>query len=85
MVLVPQGADQVWSAPRCEARGVGVGLTPETLSPESLRKAVNEVLSVPSYRAAAQEVSTEIEGMPPITTVVPLIERVADTKSPLRR
>jgi UDP:flavonoid glycosyltransferase YjiC (YdhE family) len=77
MVLVPMGADQPANADRCAELGVGVVLDAVDCRPADACDALDTVLSVPSFRAAAGALREEIAAMPPPDEVVPLLEALA--------
>jgi MGT family glycosyltransferase len=57
LVLVPTEWDKPETAQRVVEAGVGVRLAPRDCTPERLREAVETVLRVPSYRAAARHLA----------------------------
>lgn len=73
LVLSPRGADQFPTAAACSAAGAARTLTPDQLTPESVRTAVAAVLSEDSYRTGAQRLRSEIETLPDATEVAELI------------
>ena len=73
-LLFPMGADQPGNARRCTALGVGRVLDPETATPDDIRRAAEEMLEDPSYRAKAQRVQQEINRLPGAEEAVPLLE-----------
>ncbi|WP_330302521.1 MULTISPECIES: nucleotide disphospho-sugar-binding domain-containing protein [unclassified Streptomyces] len=74
-----------WAAvgERIAARGAGVVLDLDAAlreeSPAGLRAAVEEVLSAPGYRAAAEALADEIRRLPAPSAVVPLLTELAAT------
>lgn len=85
MVILPQGADQVWNGPLCADRGVARCLQGDEVSVASIRGALAEVLDVGSYRANAGAVAREIAALPGLGHAVSLIARAATTKAPVLR
>jgi UDP:flavonoid glycosyltransferase YjiC (YdhE family) len=77
LLVLPQGANQYWNAERCAALGVGIRLLPDEVSPESVRRAVTELLSRPAYRAQAGRLAAEIDAMPAPSEVVTVLEALA--------
>jgi UDP:flavonoid glycosyltransferase YjiC (YdhE family) len=77
LVVVPLGADQPQNAARCEELGVGRVLDAVRATPEEVREAVSEVLSNPSYRAAAERLRDETAALPGPEHAVALLERLA--------
>jgi UDP:flavonoid glycosyltransferase YjiC (YdhE family) len=73
-VLLPMGADQPQNAARCEQLGVARVLDAVHATPETVREAVADVLSDPSYRSAAERIADEIAGLPDPEATVQLLE-----------
>jgi len=59
MVLLPHGRDQGDTAVRVTARGAGIALK-RTADADTIAAAIRNVLQQPTYRAAAQQLGTEI-------------------------
>jgi UDP:flavonoid glycosyltransferase YjiC (YdhE family) len=76
-VLLPMGADQPQNAARCEAIGVARVLDAGRATPETVRDAVAEIMTDPSYRAAAELIADEIAALAGPEHAVALIERLA--------
>jgi UDP:flavonoid glycosyltransferase YjiC (YdhE family) len=76
-VLLPMGADQPQNAARCEELGVARVLDAVRATPATVRDAVADVLSDPSYRRAAARIADEIAALPGTEATVPLIEQLA--------
>jgi UDP:flavonoid glycosyltransferase YjiC (YdhE family) len=76
-VLLPMGADQPQNAARCEELGVARVLDALRATPDTVREAVADVLSDPSYGASAEEIADEIAALPGPEHVVGAIERLA--------
>lgn len=53
MVVIPQSMDQPWNAARVAELGAGKMLTNAQVTPESLRRSIEEVLANPSFARAA--------------------------------
>jgi MGT family glycosyltransferase len=85
MVLVPMGADQPHNAARCRALGVARVLDAVDATPRTVGAAAAAVLTEPSYRRAAERLRDEIAALPGPASTVPLLERLAATRRPLRR
>jgi N-glycosyltransferase StaG len=64
LVIVPTTWDKPDNAQRVAAAGAGIVLPPRRCTPESLRAAVEQVLTQPSYRAAAQRCAELLEQAP---------------------
>ncbi len=83
VVIVPIAADQPQNAARCASLGVGVIIGPEERTPTAIRAAVREVLTNPTYRAAAGRMRDEMAALPGPEHAVELLERLAVEKRPL--
>ena len=68
-VALPRGTDQPQNAALLARAGAGVVVGPEDFAVETIRAAVSEVTSAPTYRAAAEQVRDEIAAMPDADTV----------------
>ncbi len=64
VVVAPGKEDKVEVAARVAWSGVGVNLRAQRPSPAQLRRGVERVLAVPSYRSAAQRTGSEIVASP---------------------
>jgi len=80
-LLFPMGADQPGNARRCVALGVGRALDPETVTPDEIREAAEEVLGDPGYHEKAQRLQREINGLPAAEETVPLLEALVRTSA----
>lgn len=87
LVVVPISADQPENATRCAALGVGRVVDPSASSAGALagavREAVRAVLADPRFGAAAGRMRQEIESLPELESVVPLLERLAVRRRPM--
>ena len=72
-VCLPLGADQPWNAAAVARAGAAVVVPPEELSRESIRAAVDKILTDPSYAEAARRVQAEILAMPTADEVLPRV------------
>jgi UDP:flavonoid glycosyltransferase YjiC (YdhE family) len=79
MVVIPLGADQPQNAARCAALGAGRVVIDTDVTPESMREAVEDVLTDPSYRTQAQRVRDEIAVLPGPELAVQVFERLRQT------
>jgi UDP:flavonoid glycosyltransferase YjiC (YdhE family) len=68
-VALPRGTDQPQNAALLARAGAGIVVGPEDFAVETIRDAVSEVTSAPSFRAAAERVRDEIAAMPDADTV----------------
>lgn len=81
-VCLPLGADQFTNAERVARRSAGIAIPADGRNVESIRRAVEAVLSDDSYTSAAAAVQAEIDTMTPAAEVLTTIERrVADVTS----
>ena len=69
-VCLPQGADQFVNAEQVARVGAAVVLLPDQVTPEAIRDATRQVLTDPSYAAAARAMSTELAAMPSAAEVL---------------
>ena len=79
MVVLPMAADQFINADQVVRTGSGLALPPVARTPERIREAIEQVLTYPSYAAAARVLQSEIRAMPPAEMVLAnLVDRVSD-------
>jgi MGT family glycosyltransferase len=64
--------------------GAGRQLNRADVTVERLRTEVSALLDEPGYRRAASMIADEIKAMPSANDIVPLIERLADERQPIR-
>ena len=83
MVLIPMGADQPLNAARCAALGVARILDAIDATPETVRAAVAEIVTNPTYRDNAEHMRDEIAALPALARALMLLERLAAEKRPL--
>jgi MGT family glycosyltransferase len=76
-VLLPLGADQPYNTRRCVALGVGLELEPVTVTAETIRETVGDMLADDRYRRAAGRMRDEINAMPGPEATIPLLEALA--------
>lgn len=77
-VCLPLAADQFVNAAQLARRGAGIAIVPDARDVESIRSAVEKVLSDDSYTAQAVALQGEIETMTPVRDVLTLLERRAN-------
>jgi len=82
LVLVPIAADQPMNAERCRELGVARVVVPLSMTPESIREAVRDVLRTPSYRENARRFQQEARALPGLPRAVALLEKLAAEKKP---
>ncbi|MDQ6946628.1 MAG: DUF1205 domain-containing protein [Actinomycetota bacterium] len=83
LLLLPQGANQLWNAERCVSLGAGRMLRPDGVDGAAIRQEVDRLLLIPSFRLAALGLRREIELMPVPAQIVPLLEALARDSAPL--
>jgi len=76
-VLLPMGADQPQNAARCQELGVARVVDAVRATPETVREAVADVLSDPSYCSAAEGLADEIAVLPGPEHTVALLAGMA--------
>lgn len=77
VIAAPHFADKVDIADRVEWSGTGINLKTGTPTPEALKKAILEVLSVEKYKRRALEIQAEIESYDPAAIITATIDEVA--------
>ncbi|MFL5358774.1 glycosyltransferase [Archangium sp.] len=85
LVLVPIAADQPMNAARCKELGVARVVEPLSMTRESIREAVRDVLDTPSYRENARRFQREARALPGMARAVELLEKLAKEKTPQLR
>ena len=76
-VLLPLGADQPHNASRAEELGLALTLDAATVSPESIRRAAETALYDEPMRRRARAVAQEIDALPGVEAVLPLLEALS--------
>ena len=74
MLLLPQGANQFWTAERCAGLGLAIRLLPDEVDAGAVRGAVRALLDRPAFRERAAELAGEIAAMPAPAEVVSRLE-----------
>jgi len=82
VVVVPTGWDLPENAQRAVEAGVGLRLDPRHCTPGRLRAAVEELLSVPSYRARAREIGAALKAAGGQEKAASLIETLVGKATP---
>lgn len=62
-VILPSATDQFCTSAAMEAYGAAIRFMPEQVTPTAVRDAANDVLTEPSYRAAATALAREIASL----------------------
>lgn len=83
LVVIPLIADQFFNAHIVEKQKLGRVIQLDTLTPETIRAAVTDVLENQMYRQNIARVQTETRALPDLNYAVELIERVAKTREPI--
>ena len=78
MVVVPISADQPYSAERCAALGVARAVGAGDRAPGTIRAAVRQVLTEPSYGARARAFQAEMRELPGPGHMVELLEALLE-------
>jgi UDP:flavonoid glycosyltransferase YjiC (YdhE family) len=76
VVIVPQGTDQFRNAPFYAQSGAAIILQPNEFGPETLRGALEQILTTTRYREAAQRLRASISEMPPAECYVERLEEL---------
>jgi MGT family glycosyltransferase len=76
LALPNQAADQPFLAARVELLGAGLALDGES-GPTAIRTAIRDIMTHPSYSAAAAKLAIAIEGAPGVEGAVVELERLA--------
>jgi UDP:flavonoid glycosyltransferase YjiC (YdhE family) len=80
MVLIPMGADQPLTAARAAALGAARVLDAVRATPDDVREALAAVLEQPGYRAAAERMRDELDGLPGVERAVGLLSRLRGSR-----
>jgi UDP:flavonoid glycosyltransferase YjiC (YdhE family) len=83
LVVVPTTWDKPDNARRVAAAGAGVVLSPRACTPEGLRKAVEQVLGDPRYRANARRLAGQLAVAPGPAGAAELLEALATSRAPI--
>jgi len=75
-LVLPAWGDQFMHGERVRTLGLGHALESADAGPDALRAAVTDLLTCPSYRQAAQRISTRAAGQPAPARVVHDVERL---------
>ena len=76
-IIVPTTWDKPDNARRVTEAGAGIILSPRRCSPRTMREAVEQVLSDPSYRLAAQDCARRLAAAPGAAGAAELISQLA--------
>lgn len=79
MVIVPLAADQPDNADQCAAAGVARVLDAAGLTVDAVRHAIEAVLTDPTFRQRATDISAEIAAMPGPDAALDRIEALTDS------
>jgi glycosyltransferase len=79
-LVIPAGGDRSMNAALVHRRGVGMTLAPPEVTPETLTRALCDLLEKPAYRAASDEVVAEMAAMPtPLSVASRIAEHLAQS------
>ena len=82
LVIVPTTWDKPDNARRVVAAGVGIRLSPRRCTPETLRAAVQQVLTTPSYRDNAARMARTLAAAPGAAGAAQLLEGLVAPPQP---
>jgi UDP:flavonoid glycosyltransferase YjiC (YdhE family) len=85
LVAAGQTEDKVEVNARIAWSGVGINLKTQRPTPESIRSAVKEILTVARYRQKSQLVMADFARHNALLEAADLLEQLADTKQPVYR
>ena len=85
MVAIPISHDQPNIAQRIVYHGCGEMVLLDQLTPETLARAVRQVLDDSRYRERARALSAEIRQLKGLERAANIVERVIETKAPVFR
>lgn len=85
LVVIPFSADQPESAGRIKAAGAGIRMRPGMARRERLKRAIDVILTEPSYREAAQRVQQSYARCNGTETAAALVGLLAATQQPIVR
>lgn len=83
MVIIPLIADQFFNAYASQDLQIGQVVERNQLTPESIRAAVDKVLTNPLYREKARQLQTEMHALPNQQHAVRLVEQLAANREPI--
>jgi len=69
-LCLPQGTDQPSNTAALLPTGAALALSPDEITADAVADALGRLLTEPSFRAAANRLRTEIDGMPTAATVL---------------
>ncbi|MBC6456917.1 nucleotide disphospho-sugar-binding domain-containing protein [Actinomadura sp. HBU206391] len=81
VALRPNKGDAPLNAHVMSSRGAGIAVDRSEATPEAIGKALREVLQVPSYRTASEEVAAEMAEMPTPQDVVGQLAEMAQSRT----
>jgi MGT family glycosyltransferase len=84
LVNLPIFADQPENAALCAELGVGVTVPMEERTPETIRAAVQKVLSKPDYHSKAKQIQSGMQALPELEAVTNLLEKLVSENKQTR-
>jgi UDP:flavonoid glycosyltransferase YjiC (YdhE family) len=86
LVVAPgSAADKPAIAARVARSGAGINLRKRRPKPDAVADAVRDLLTHPSYRERARQIGSELDQLGGASAAADLLERLAETRAPLRR
>jgi UDP:flavonoid glycosyltransferase YjiC (YdhE family) len=85
VIAAGRAPDKPVIAARIARAGAGINLRTAHPTADAVADAVREVLANPSYTERARQVGAELEELGGAKTAVDLVERLAETRAPVRR
>jgi UDP:flavonoid glycosyltransferase YjiC (YdhE family) len=86
LVVAPgRAADKPEIAARVARSGAGIDLRKRRPKPGAVADAVREVLANPTYRERARQIGSELDQLGGASAAADLLERLAETRAPVRR
>jgi UDP:flavonoid glycosyltransferase YjiC (YdhE family) len=86
LVVAPgSAADKPEIAARVARSGAGINLRKRRPKPAAVADAVRDVLAHPTYRERARQIGSELDQLGGASAAADLLERLAETRAPLRR
>jgi len=86
LVVAPgRAADKPEIAARVARSGAGLNLRQRRPQPGAVADAVREALANPSYRERARQIGSELDQLGGASSAADLLERLAETRAPVRR
>ncbi|MEO5704403.1 MAG: glycosyltransferase [Candidatus Limnocylindrales bacterium] len=85
LVVLPIGADQLYTAERVEALGLGRRVAADERDAATIRSRSREVMADGRFANNARKFAIDMEALPPMEHAVGLLERLASERQPIHR